>query len=181
MTAEDEDGLVQRSLEGDREAFGKLVCAYQHVLFNIALRMVGDREDARDITQSAFLKAWRKLDTFDRQHRFFSWMCRIVINEALNDIHRRRRLEPLHDTMVAPDRRPDEDAEADELEGFVQEGLMKLSPEHRQVVILRHFLHLSHREIGEALHLPEKTVKSRLHDGRQHLGRFLRRRGVGAE
>ena len=84
MTAEDEEALVLRSLAGDQKAFGELVGAHQQVLFNVALRMLNDREDARDVTQTAFLKAWRKLDTYDRRNKFFSWIYRILLNEALN-------------------------------------------------------------------------------------------------
>ena len=74
--------LVARCLEGDASAFEPIVRRYQRVLYNVAFRMVGDREDARDIVQSAFVKAWEKLATFDPRHRFFSWMYRIVVNES---------------------------------------------------------------------------------------------------
>jgi RNA polymerase sigma-70 factor, ECF subfamily len=179
MAAEDEEGLVLRALAGDQEAFGELVGAHQHVLFNVALRMLNDREDARDATQSAFLKAWRKLDTYDRRHKFFSWIYRILVNEALNQLRRRRRLEPLDDRMVSTERSPEEGTEADEIGTIVREGLMELGTDHRQVIILRHLHHLSHREMACLLHVPEKTVKSRLYTARQLLGGILRRRGVG--
>ena len=178
MTAEDEEALVLRSLAGDQRAFGELVSAHQLVLFNVALRMVNDREDARDVTQTAFLKAWQKLDTYDRRNKFFSWIYRILLNEALNQLRQRRRLEPLDERAVSPERSPAERTEANEIGVIVQEGLMELGTDHRQVIILRHFHHLSHREIGDLLNLPEKTVKSRLYTGRQLLGGILRRRGV---
>lgn len=178
MTAEDEETLVLRSLAGDQRAFGELVSAHQQVLFNVALRMLNDREDARDVTQTAFLKAWRKLDTYDRRNKFFSWIYRILLNEALNQLRQRRRLEPLDERMVSPERSPEERTEANEIGAIVQEGLMELGTEHRQMIILRHFLHLSHREMAGLLNLPEKTVKSRLYTGRQLLGGILRRRGV---
>ena len=179
MTAEDEGDLIRRSLAGDPRAFGELVSAHQQVLFNVALRMLNDREDARDATQTAFLKAWRKLDTFDRRNKFFSWIYRILLNEALNRLRQRRRLEPLDERMVSPERSPEERTEASEIGGIVQEGLMELGTDHRQLIILRHFLQLSHREIADLLNLPEKTVKSRLYTGRQLLGGILRRRGIG--
>lgn len=178
MTAEDEETLVLRSLAGDRRAFGELVRAHQRVLFNVALRMLNDREDARDVTQAAFLKAWRKLHTYDRRNKFFSWIYRILLNEAFNQLRRRRRMEPLDERTVCPERSPEERTEANELGAIVQGALMELSTDHRQVIILRHFHHLSHREIGDLLKVPEKTVKSRLYTGRQLLGGILRRRGV---
>jgi len=178
MAAEDEETLVLRSLAGDRRAFGKLVSAHQHVLFNVALRMLNDHEDARDVTQTAFLKAWQKLHTYDRRNKFFSWIYRILLNEALNQLRRRRRLEPLDERTVSPERSPEERTEANEISAIVQDALMELGTDHRQVIILRHFHHLSHREIGDVLNVPEKTVKSRLYTGRQLLGGILRRRGV---
>jgi RNA polymerase sigma-70 factor (ECF subfamily) len=178
MTAEDEETLVLRSLAGDQRAFGELVSAHQQVLFNVALRMLNDREDARDVTQTAFLKAWQKLHTYDRRNKFFSWIYRILLNEALNTLRQRRRLEPLDERMASPERSPEEQAAANEIGGIVREGLMELGTEHRQVIILRHFLHLSHREMADLINLPEKTVKSRLYTGRQLLGGILRRRGV---
>jgi RNA polymerase sigma-70 factor (ECF subfamily) len=178
MIAEDEEALVLRSLAGDQRAFGELVSAHQQVLFNVALRMLNSPEDARDVTQTAFLKAWQKLHTYDRRNKFFSWIYRILLNEALNQLRQRRRLEPLDERMAAPERSPEEQAEANELGGIVQEGLMELGTEHRQVIILRHLVQLSHREIAELINLPEKTVKSRLYTGRQLLGGILRRRGI---
>jgi RNA polymerase sigma-70 factor (ECF subfamily) len=178
MTADDEEALVLRSLAGDTRAFGELVSAHQQVLFNVALRMLNDREDAQDVTQTAFLKAWQKLHTYDRRNKFFSWIYRILLNEALNLLRQKRRLEPLDERTASTERSPEERAEANEIGGLVQEGLMELGTEHRQVIILRHFLHLSHREMANLINLPEKTVKSRLYTGRQLLGGILRRRGV---
>ena len=178
MTAEDEETLVLRSLAGDQRAFGELVSTHQQVLFNVALRMLNDREDARDVTQTAFLKAWQKLHTYDRRNKFFSWIYRILLNEALNQLRQRRRLDPLDERMASPERSPEERTEANEIGAIVQEGLMKLAAEHRQLIILRHVLHLSHREMAGLVNLPEKTVKSRLYTGRQLLGGILRQRGI---
>ncbi len=178
MVAGDEEALVRRSCEGDREAFGELVSAYERPLFNVALRMCNDREDARDLTQIAFLKAWSKLHTFDRRNKFFSWVYRILVNETLNLLRSRRAQVPLDERMAARERSPEECAEAEEIGAIVQAGLMELATDHREVIVLRHFLHLSHGEIGGMLNLPEKTVKSRLYTARQHLAGILRRRGV---
>ena len=178
MITEDEEALVRRSLKGDQDAFGELVSAYQDVLFNVALRMLNDREDARDATQNAFLKAWRKLHTFDGQSRFFSWIYRILVNETLNLIRGRRSQVPLDERMASRERSPADQAEATEIGGIVQEGLMELRTDYREVIVLRHFHQMSHCEIAGLLNLPEKTVKSRLYTARQLLGRILRRRGV---
>ena len=178
MVAEDEDAVIQRVLAGDSRAFGELVATYERTLFNVALRMVNDREDARDLTQTTFIKAYRKLDTFDREHRFFSWIYRILINESLNHLSRRRQHEELDDQMASTSRSPEDEVGGSEAGELVKDGLMELSTEYREAIILRHFLDLSHREMSGLLNIPEKTVKSRLYTARQQLGDVLRRRGV---
>lgn len=168
----DDAELVTRCLRGDQQAFEPLVARYEKVLFNVALRMVGDYEDARDITQTAFVKAYEKLASFDPRYRFFSWIYRIMINESLNHLQRRKPYQPL-DPGLACATTPLEDAQASELSERVQEALMRLSPDYRQVLILRHFVELSYSEMSSLLSIPEKTVKSRLYTARQRLGDVL--------
>src|SRR6187431_1299400 len=91
MTATDDNRLIEATLRGDANAFGVLVERYQRPLYNAALRITGNRDDALEATQSAFLNAFDKLSTFDPAHRFFSWIFRAVINEALDAANRRRR------------------------------------------------------------------------------------------
>jgi RNA polymerase sigma-70 factor (ECF subfamily) len=178
MSEDDEAALIERAMAGDGRAFGELVGRYERLVFNVALRMVNHREDARDLTQTVFIKAYAKLQTFDRRHKFFSWIYRITINESLNHLSRRRRHEELDDQLVSEDRSPEERLDGSESEGLVQAALMELAEDHRQAIILRHFLDLSHREMSGVLNIPEKTVKSRLYTARQVLGDVLRRRGV---
>jgi RNA polymerase sigma-70 factor (ECF subfamily) len=167
---------VARCLEGDDQAFGSLVERYERVLYNLALRMLGDVEDASDATQTAFLKAWANLSRFNPRYRFFSWIYRITINQCLNQLERRRRLEPLDPESTLASR---EDTaarvRAREASDQVQEALLRLTPEHREVVILRHFLEMSYTEISGTLEIPEKTVKSRLYEARQRLCELLPR------
>ena len=179
MDTRDEGALIERSLAGDQQAFGELVDAYGQPVYNLALRMLNDPEDARDISQIAFVKAYQRLRTFDRRNRFFSWIYRITLNESLNWLSRRRKHDQLDEGLVSSDRTPEARYEAAEENGLVTRGIMELSVEHRQVIILRHFTEMSHREIGAVLHLPEKTVKSRLHAARGRLGEILRRWGCG--
>ncbi|MBI4364417.1 MAG: sigma-70 family RNA polymerase sigma factor [Candidatus Latescibacteria bacterium] len=179
MAREDEEDLLDRSLEGDGGAFGQLVDRHQKVLFNVALRMVGDPEDAKDITQVVFLKAYENLGAFDRRHKFFSWIYRIMINESLNHIHRAKRHEPLDERMPCHGAGPEEDCERSEVSDSIHTALAGMSPDYRQVIILRHFIQLSYQEMSELLEVPEKTVKSRLHTARQLLGEMLSKKGVG--
>jgi RNA polymerase sigma-70 factor (ECF subfamily) len=172
MDSADDGQLVARCLEGEVEAFEPLVARYQRVLFNVAFRLLGDREDARDATQTAFVRAYEKLRTFDPAHRFFSWIYRIVVNECLNQRQRRPVVQELDETL-ASSLSPHAEAEAHETSERIQAGLMQLSPEYREVVVLRHFAELSYTDISAALGLPEKTVKSRLYSARQRLGQIL--------
>ena len=176
----DEDALVAKALSGDTKAYGELVDAHGRAIFNLAYRMVSNYEDARDVAQVVFVKAYEKLGTFDRRNRFFSWVYRIAINESLNWLNRRKRSTELNEDLESDRRRPDQDAEANQEERLVHSALEDLTPEYRQVIVLRHFHELSHREIGDILQLPEKTVKSRLHSARERLAAALRRRGYQA-
>jgi RNA polymerase sigma-70 factor (ECF subfamily) len=164
--------LVVRCLGGEVDAFEPLVVRYERVLFNLAWRMLGSREDARDVVQGAFVKAWEKLDTFDPSRRFFSWIYRIVVNESLNARGRRPPLQPLEADVPAPGG-PDEELQSRERSDRLQSALLSLPGPDREVIVLRHFAELSYAEIGETLGLAEKTVKSRLHEARQRLGRML--------
>jgi RNA polymerase sigma-70 factor (ECF subfamily) len=178
MDRTEEDELVRRSLSGDTRAYGALMGCYERVLYNVALRMVNDREDAKDLTQTVFIKAYEHLASFDRGRKFFSWIYRIMMNESLNFLQRRRRSEPLDEGMASRDRGPDHEAEEHEVGGILEEAIAELKPEYRQVIVLRHFAQLSYEEMSGALEVPEKTVKSRLFTARRLLGELLERRGV---
>ncbi len=178
MSAGRDEDLVRRAREGDARAFEALVAAYEHAIFNLTLRMTGDREDAQDLTQVVFLKAWRGLGGFDDTRRFFSWIYRIAIHEAINLRQSRRPREPLDERLVAGGETPDAVVHRHEMSGIVEKALLELSTDLRQVIVLRHLQHLSYVEIGAILELPEKTVKSRLFTARRQLAEALRRRGV---
>jgi RNA polymerase sigma-70 factor (ECF subfamily) len=168
----DDDLLVARCLHGDKAAFESLVERYQRVLFTVALRMLGDHDEAVDATQNAFVKSYEKLATFDRKRRFFSWIYRILFNECLNVRRDRKSREPLTPDLAAVGSTSDL-AEANERRRNVQAAILSLPIESREVIILRHFTELSYEQIGETLGIETKTVKSRLHSARQRLAELL--------
>ncbi len=175
MSREESDGeLVRRCLGGDQEAYRPLVERYQKVLYNVAYRMVHDQEDARDLAQGAFVKAYEKLSTHDPANRFFSWVYRILINDTLNFLQRRRPFRPLDlaDNAVSPGG-PHQDLAARELSRRVRAGLMALPVDSREGVVLRYFADLAYAEMSAAMAIPEKTVKSRLYTARQRLAEIL--------
>lgn len=169
----DDLALVARCQVGEAAAFEALVERYQRVLFSVALRMLGDYDAASDAAQNAFVKAYQKLDTFDRTRRFFSWLYRILVNECLNARRDSRPYEPIPPDLAA-DGTPADLLEIAERRKRVQAAILALPMEYREVIVLRHFAELSYEEIGEALHVPAKTVKSRLHTARERLAAMLR-------
>jgi RNA polymerase sigma-70 factor (ECF subfamily) len=174
-----DETLVQRCQRGDGEAFGLLVGRYERVVFGAAFRMLGDAEEARDVAQTAFLKALENLHRFDVRYRFYSWLYRIALNEALDLIARRGRQTELTDVHEANDD-PARDATAADLGAHVQRALAGLTPDHRAVIVLRHYQDLSYEEIAQVLELSDQTVKSRLFEARERLRRRLADAGVQA-
>jgi RNA polymerase sigma-70 factor (ECF subfamily) len=169
MSEEDPDSLaVERCLNGDLEAFGTLVERYQRQVFNAILHMVGNYEDAREITQQVFLKAFEHLGSYERGRRFFSWIYRIAMNESINHLKARRTFEPFEfeENQIRSNHRAFASLET---QREVRQAVLALKSEYRAVVILRHFLGCSYRDAAEALDLPEKTIKSRLFEARQIL------------
>ncbi len=172
VSADDDLVLVEQCLRGDTPAFRPLVERYQRLLFTVAFRMLGDRAQATDAVQDAFTRAYVHLASYDRNHKFFSWLYRILVNECLNVRRSRRPLEPLDRDLPSPDD-PQRGVRDAELRASVQAALLHLSAEGREVIVLRHFAEMSYQEIAEAVRVPEKTVKSRLYSARQQLGQVL--------
>lgn len=163
---------VRRCLDGDAGAFEDLIIRYQKPVMNLAYRIVHDLEDARDVAQSVFVKAFAGLSSFNPGHKFFSWLYRIAVNESLNFAAKRsRRLGPDADwTPAAPD--PAEETAANELRGTIERALALLPSKQRALLALSSD-GLSYREIGLTLDLSEIKVKSKLFAARNKLRELL--------
>jgi len=170
--------LIERCRRGDREALLEIVERYQRPVFNAAYRIVGNREDAADIAQTTFLKVFEHLERYDAGYKLFSWVYRIAVNESIDHLKHNGRQQPFEDDGEAESANPEILAEDGELSRRVQASLMELPEDYRVVLALRHFSECSYEAIAEILHLPEKTVKSRLYTARQLLRDCLERRGV---
>lgn len=170
---------VRACLAGDPRAFEALVGQYEKPVYNVALRMLRNPEDARDIAQTVFLKAWQNLSSYDPQYKFYSWIYRMAINESLNALRSRGRGdEPVDERLPSEDAGPaDLLAEAQGREAVLA-ALERLKPEHRAVIVLHYFAELAYEDMGEVLELDPKTVKSRLYSARQVLKDHLAGRGV---
>jgi RNA polymerase sigma-70 factor (ECF subfamily) len=175
---EDDVEVVRRVRSGDVESFEILVRRYERPVFNAVRRIVRDPEDARDLAQDAFVRAFDKLDSFDERYRFFSWLYRIAVHGALNHVRRGGREAPILGDHVAPGPGPAERLAEGERGRLVEIAMARLTPDHRAVVVLRHFGGCSYREIAGTLEIPEKTVRSRLFDARRSLRSILDDMGV---
>ena len=185
MTREQEAAIVRKVLGGDANAFETLVLEYEKNVYNIALRMTGNSEDAADMTQEAFIKAYNSLQSFRGDSKFSVWLYRIVSNVCL-DFLRSKNRRPTVSLSVEDD--DGEDAQldvADESQSpellldrkltrdSVRRGLDSLPPDYRQILLLREIQGLSYDEIAQALSLEVGTVKSRIFRARNRLCTFL--------
>jgi RNA polymerase sigma-70 factor, ECF subfamily len=172
----DED-LVRRYLSGDRAAFAALVERHERRVFNLALRMTGREEDARDAAQDAFLTVLRKLSSFRGEAAFTTWLHRVTVN-ACYDLLRKRQRAPLLDRgeddlpRVEPPPVPDH-ADLSDLSIDVQRALMQVPEDFRAVMILHDVHDLPQEEVAAIVGVPVGTVKSRLHRGRVALARAM--------
>jgi len=177
MSEDEKDRMcVERCLSGDADAFEGILERYERPIYNAVVRMGAEREDARDICQQVFIKVYQHLDTYDPARKFFSWLYRIAINEAINQMKSQRVWEPLSRNLVYRHPDPEETLEAVEQEREIQSGLLALEMKYRLAIIVSYFLQLSYEEAAHVLSVPEKTVKSRLFTARQLLREVLEKR-----
>lgn len=186
----DDSLLVQQAREGSREAFTSLMELHQTKVYNLALRMTGSPEDAADLSQEAFLNAWKGLSSFQGDSAFSTWLYRLTSNVCIDFLRREKRRQTVGSALslddeemdcanLIPDRSPSPQAllEGKELKEAIRRGLAQLSPEHRQVLVLREIAGLSYGEIAAAAGLEEGTVKSRIARARLSLRNILRSDG----
>jgi RNA polymerase sigma-70 factor (ECF subfamily) len=185
MTREEELEIVVRVRSGDTNAFEALVLEHQKKIYNLALRMLGNEEDALDMTQEAFIRAFNSLDSFRGDSKFSVWLYRLTSNVCIDFIRSRNKRPVSSLTCENTDEEPQElelpddrfspqaTLENKELRDAVYRGLDSLSPEYRNILLLREINGLSYEEIGQILRLEAGTVKSRIFRARQKLCAFL--------
>jgi RNA polymerase sigma-70 factor, ECF subfamily len=178
VTEDDDRALVERCLRGDRSAFEQLVVRYQKPVFNAALRLLHSPEDARDVAQTTFLKAYEHLASYEASFKFYSWLYRIAVNEALDALHARKPSEALDGSEPDQTGGPEQVAEGEQLGRAIESELAQINPDLRAVIVLRHLMHLSYQDMSDILVLPEKTVKSRLYSARQLLRERFQQHGL---
>lgn len=176
MVDEPDHAILERYRCGDATAFRDLVDRYQRPIYNAAFWILRNADDARDVSQTVFLRLAERAHDYDPRHKVFSWIYRIAVNEALNVLRRNGREEALDADADFPDAEqaePERRLESSQRARLVRTALMSMNAGDRTVITLRHFSELSYREIGEVLGIDEKTVKSRLFEARQRLRALL--------
>lgn len=184
MTEVSEKKIIEKVLGGDANAFEELVLRYEKTVYNLALRMVGDRDDAFDMTQEAFIKAYGSLSSFRGDSKFSVWIYRITTNVCLDFLRSKSRKQQVSLTVSDDDEDaqldipdPKADPEQQLMKKIsmqsVEEGLKTLPDKQRQILVMRELGGMSYAEIGKALSIEEGTVKSRIFRARKRLCIFL--------
>lgn len=184
MTEVSEKKIIEKVLGGDANAFEELVLRYEKTVYNLALRMVGDRDDAFDMTQEAFIKAYGSLSSFRGDSKFSVWIYRITTNVCLDFLRSKSRKQQVSLTVSDDDEDaqldipdPKADPEQQLIKKIsmqsVEEGLKTLPDKQRQILVMRELGGMSYAEIGKALSIEEGTVKSRIFRARKRLCIFL--------
>ena len=184
MTEVSEKKIIEKVLGGDANTFEELVLRYEKTVYNLALRMVGDRDDAFDMTQEAFIKAYGSLSSFRGDSKFSVWIYRITTNVCLDFLRSKSRKQQVSLTVSDDDEDaqldipdPKADPEQQLIKKIsmqsVEEGLKTLPDKQRQILVMRELGGMSYAEIGKALSIEEGTVKSRIFRARKRLCIFL--------
>lgn len=185
MTREQEAAVIQAVLDGDVNAYEALVKEYEKNVYNLALRMTGNSEDAADMAQEAFIKAYNSLTAFRGDSKFSVWLYRIVSNVCLDFLRSRSRKqtvslstenddgEEVELDIVDETHSPEQLLDRSLTRDAVRRGLAALPPDHREILLLREIQGLSYEEIADVLGLEAGTVKSRIFRARKKLCSFL--------
>lgn len=173
MSNEQDLQLIEKCKNGNSRAFGELVEKYQKPLFNASFRIVNDRDVAQDVTQTVFIRAYEKLDTYNPRFKFFSWIYRMTVNESINVIRQQKSKVAIDDLNIASDDNPETQMQNTQVEEAVESAVSRLPIDYRLVTVFYYFANLPYQEISFILDIPEKTVKSRLYSARQILSKSL--------
>lgn len=177
---------IKQVLKGDQNAFGEIVEIYKNKVFQICYRMLGNRHEAEDIAQEAFIRAFINIHTFNVSLKFSTWLYRIATNLCIDRIRKKKPdfyLDAevsgtegltMYSQLAADSALPEDELESLELQETIQKEILKLPDKYRSVIVLKYIEELSLNEISEILDLPLGTVKTRIHRGREALRQQLR-------
>lgn len=185
-----DEELLSLTAQGDMGAFGQLVERHKDRVYRVVYRMVAHDQDAQDLAQDVFLRAYRSLYTFRGDSRFTTWLHRLTVNLTLDWLRSRGRrpvqvpIEPAGDdappvSVVAPEPGPEEQTLRSERRKELWTAIQALPPDYREVVVMHHFHGLSYQSIAERLGCPLRTIETRLYRARHQLKRILTEGGGG--
>jgi RNA polymerase sigma-70 factor (ECF subfamily) len=168
--------LTRRSQAGDTEAFGALVTKYRTKIFTVIYGMVRNEHDASDLAQQGFVKAWQSIHRFKGRSSFYTWLYSITMNVTIESLRQKGRREEIELNEAIPSSLPDPrvNCQRSEIREQIHAALAELSPEHREVLVLKELDGLRYHEIAEVLNLSVGTVMSRSFYARKHLQSLLR-------
>ena len=184
-----EKELISRAKEGDQDAFGQLVLTHQNKVYTLCVHLLGSREDAEDLAQEAFLKAWRSLDGFLGESSFTTWMHRLTTNLCLDHLRKQSRRQNVSVAVSLDDEEatvpepvdqsgdPHEELERAERQRALAKRLQELPEHYKKPLVMREVGGMSYQEIADALELDLGTVKSRIARARESLRKILLRDG----
>lgn len=172
---------VNEVLKGHQDAFEEIVTLFQHRLYQVCYRMLGNAQEAEDIAQEAFVRAYTNIHTYDQNRKFSTWLFRIATNLCIDRIRKKKPdyyLDAevpgteglnMYSQIAAPGELPEEQVEKMEMQERIHYEIGRLPDKYRSVIILRYIEELPLQEIGDILKLPLGTVKTRVHRGREAL------------
>ncbi|MCI0397186.1 MAG: sigma-70 family RNA polymerase sigma factor [Chloroflexi bacterium] len=186
---DEEQRWLEQARRGDKEAFGKLIEAYQTPVFNLAYRMLGNAAEAEQAAQEAFIRAYLRLESYDPSQKFSTWMLSIASNYCIDQLRKRRAQflsldEPLppHPALMSErSTGPEAHAMDNEQQELVQQLLAALEPEYRQAVVLRYWYDMSYEEIAAVMQTTVSAIKSRLFRARRELAEAGLQLGITQE
>ncbi|MBH9968623.1 RNA polymerase sigma factor SigW [Rossellomorea oryzaecorticis] len=177
---------IKQVLKGDQSAFSELVELYKDKVFQICFRMLGNRHEAEDIAQEAFIRAYVNIETFNQKRKFSTWLFRIATNLCIDRIRKKKPdyyLDAevagtdgltMYSQVAADVQMPEDEVENMELQETIQKEISKLPEKYRSVIVLKYIEELPLQEISEILDMPLGTVKTRVHRGREALRKQLK-------
>jgi len=178
--------LIQRALQGDQRAYAELLSRHREGVFHVIYRMVGNRDEAEDLVQETFIKAFRALSSFDDRYAFSTWLYKIAVNHCIDALRRRKlSTESLDATIPTsngeltreiphPSQSPEGSLISKEQTQLILEAIESLPPIYREIIKLRHQKEKSYEEIGKILGIPLGTVKARIFRARELLKKKLK-------
>ncbi len=174
MVETDDHSIIKKVLDGDVEAFAHIVKRHQQTIFNLAFQMTGREEDARDLTQEIFLRAYLNLDKADSHYKFFSWLYRLGMNHTINHLRQRKPYERIEDMEISDRHVRNETADLMEERRNVRKAIRKLKPKYRLLIVMKYYSALSYDQMSSITGIPENRVKSRLFEARLMLRDILK-------